>query len=428
MAKGLKVWVVLSFFGTAPLPSPNTQKPTFYAALWNSKLSWLPSVLSQASMLFFSIYHRLKRDRIASSPPGYCSTRPPYSDKVVSLRTHLPASDLSHNFFGFLPIKSLTGVLPSESNCTVSGTVRKEEWQKGKNSLLLYSSAWEPGTEKPAQVHLYVWFCPQASEARHLPAKSQVKIDKGRGVRWKWMKHRLRSRDLGYHLPQTTNLWCHRPQNEVQASRSSMQGPAWPRCCFPLQPHLLPIALSSIPATLLPFRTTPPSPLPHPLSQARTHTHTLSTPTTLDNWKFSNASCCFWLQFLCTYYFFCPLHTPTPQTVFEHQLGSRHRGKRHSSCSHELIRAPYSFSLPSFSLSPHLLGESLSIVQNLVLTPLSLGYSPLRPEQELTLMSVLPLYVAHLTKWSSLPSRVWVLRTLQRRARYKIPICFTPNG
>ena len=33
----------------------------------------------------------------------------------------------------------------------------------------------------------------------HLPAKSQVKMDKGKGVEWKWRQCGLRSQDLGYH-------------------------------------------------------------------------------------------------------------------------------------------------------------------------------------------------------------------------------------
>lgn len=145
------------------------------------------------------------------------------------------------------------------------------------------------------------------------------------------------------HWP--TNLWCHCPQIQVQTSKGSAQGPAWLSCCLPLQPHLLYDPLPSALATLHPFHSTPPW-LPY--------TCIVTAPTVSDNLEFSNISCYLWPQFFCIYCFFCPLwslYPPTPQTVFEHQLGTNQaqRTKKHSSCPHELIGAlllPLSLSLP----------------------------------------------------------------------------------
>lgn len=155
--------MLLLFFRTACRPHPQalitqpTKAHLLCCSVELSHLSCFPNTLSETSMLLFSIYHWLQREKNASSPPGFCITNHPtvtrsYLSELTSLpQTYFRASPV------FYPQTQHWGMPLRNQLHSVRGS--EEGWQKREreSSLPLYSSAWGTGIGKPA--HIYPMPC-----------------------------------------------------------------------------------------------------------------------------------------------------------------------------------------------------------------------------------------------------------------------------
>lgn len=103
-----------------------------------------------------------------------------HTEMRITSQGSLPASDLPQNISSVLPIKSLTGVCPSETSCMVSGAVRKSDRIKQKRKTACPFTALR---EDQALENLSICISmpgPQVSGTRHFPAKSQVRWIRGK--------------------------------------------------------------------------------------------------------------------------------------------------------------------------------------------------------------------------------------------------------